>query len=1077
MFPAKISHYRLEEQIGAGGMGVVYRAHDEQLERDVGIKVLPAGSLADEGARKRFRKEALSLAKLNHPNIATVHEFGTESNTDFLVTEFIAGVTLDSKIATGALPMDEVVRLGIQLTDGLSAAHEHGIVHRDLKPANLRLTPDGRLKILDFGLAQLMPHVTDLTITATATNSHEVSGTLPYMAPEQLRGEKADARNDIWSAGAVLYEMATGKRPFPQTNPSLLIDAILNQPPETPSTINPAVTAEMDGVILKALAKDPNVRYQSARELARDLEHPPTPSSMIARVRSGHAKRWLVVGAVTGAVFVVAVAGYLVIRKIKGEGATAVTSSAPHRRAIAVLGFKNLTGDAQKAWLSTALSEMLTTELSEGGQLRTIPGESVAQMKLSLALPDADSFSQKTLSRIRQNLGSDDVVTGSYVKLGNGQLRVDLRLQDTKAGEILAAVSEKGSEDQIDDLIGKAGTELRSKLGIDPLSDAQSALVRAALPTNAEAAKLYSQGLEDLRLFNPLAARDVLEKSTALEPAFAPAHSALAEAWSSLGYDDKAKAQAKLALDLSGGVSREERLEIEGRSHQILGEWPKAVESYRALWEFFPDRVDYGLSLAGSQMSGGQVTDAEATLVELRKLTVSEADAARIDLMDGNIGAGQGDLKRQVAKAESSINEGRAIGANLLVAGALLLEGDGKNKMGEQDKAIQLITEGKDLYELAGNRRGAANALLKTGDVFFDEGNFKAARKDFDDALVVFREIGAQKSIRNSQERIGNVLYGQGKPLESVAYYNQALQFDRTVHEPSALASDYGNIGNAMDDLGDLKGALKMQLQSLDAFNEINNKSGASETLYDLGNLSIELGALGEAKKYYDQAFAIAKETSYHVGEPYPVAGYADLLLVQGDTAGARKQYEAALVLAQDAKVEGFAVRIKLSLATVDLEEGNFSEGEKLAREVVGPLDKGASPSNTKAPALAILSRNLLGEGKLTEAQTTASQAMTIAEQAVALPYHFDPTLSDALVKAKMGKTTEAREELETQLALARKHGYLLYEYEVRLALCKVELWSGAASARADLAPLESEAKSRGFLLVANHAHDLAQSK
>jgi eukaryotic-like serine/threonine-protein kinase len=1076
MVPAKLSHYRLEEQIGAGGMGVVYRAHDEQLERDVGIKVLPAGSLTDKSARKRFRKEALSLAKLNHPNIATVHEFGTESNTDFLVTEFIEGITLDSKLASGALPVDEVIRLGIQLTDGLSAAHERGIVHRDLKPANLRLTPDGRLKILDFGLAQFMPQVTDLTLTATATNSHEVSGTLPYMAPEQLRGEKADARNDIWSTGAVLYEMATGKRPFPQTNPSLLIDAILNQPPEAPSKVNPAVTAEMDGIILKALAKDPKARYQTARELARDLEHPPTPSSMVARIRLSRAKRWLV-GGVTVAIGVIALAGvgYFVVHRMKRS--EVAPSTAPHRRTVAVLGFKNVSGDAQKAWLSTALSEMLTTELSEGDQLRTIPGENVAQMKLSLALPDADSFSQKTLKRIRQNLGSDDVVVGSYVPLGNGQLRLDLRLQDAKGGEMLATISEKGSESQIDDLIGKAGAELRKKLGVDPLSEAQTAVVRAALPADAEAAKLYSQGLQDLRLFNVLSARAVLEKSAELEPGFAPTHSALAEAWSSLGYDDKAKAQAKQALDLSAGASREERLQIEGRSHAILGEWPKAVESYRALWEFFPDRVDYGLSLAGSQMSGGQVKDAEATLVQLRQLTVSEADAARIDLMDANIGAGQGDLKREQAKAEIATDEGRAIGANLLVAGGLLLDGDATNRMGQQDKAIQLITEGKDLYDLAGNRRGAANALLKIGDVLFDEGNFKAARKDFDDALAVYREIGAQKSIRNSQERIGNILYGQGKPLESETYYNQALQFDRTVHEPSSLASDYGNIGNALDDLGDLKGALKMQLQSLDAFNEINNKSGASETLYDLGNLSIEMGDLGEAKKYYDQALAIAREISYHVGEPYPVSGLADLMLVQGDTAGARQQYEAALALAQDAKVEGFATRIKLSLATVAMEEGNYSDGEKLAREVVGPLDKGPGASNTSAPALAILSRNLLGEGKLKEAQTTASQALAIAKQAVAQPYHFDASLSDALVKAKMGKTAEARQELETQLAVGRKYGYMLYEYDVRLALCKVELWSGAASARSDLATLENDAKSRGFLLIADDAHALAQSK
>src|ERR1700736_348878 len=182
-----LGHYRVLEQIGAGGMGVVYRAHDQQLERDVAIKVLPAGTLADEAARKRFRREALALAKLNHSNIATIFEFSSQNSTDYLVTEYISGQPLDQKLSTGELSEKEVVGLGIQLAQGLSAAHEHGIVHRDLKPANLRLTSDGRLKILDFGLAQLMPHASDLGLTATMTKSQEVTGTLPYMAPEQLR--------------------------------------------------------------------------------------------------------------------------------------------------------------------------------------------------------------------------------------------------------------------------------------------------------------------------------------------------------------------------------------------------------------------------------------------------------------------------------------------------------------------------------------------------------------------------------------------------------------------------------------------------------------------------------------------------------------------------------------------------------------------------------------------------------------------------------------------------------------------------------------------------------------------------
>ena len=209
-----ISHYRILAQIGAGGMGVVYKAYDEQLEREVALKLLSPGLLADEGARKRFRGEALALARLNHPNIATIFEFGNDDAADFLVTEYIPGITLDMKLSAGALDLEEVIRLGIQLATGLGEAHSQGLIHRDLKPGNLRVAPDGRLKILDFGLAQLAPRPSDSDLTASLTQTQDMAGTLPYMAPEQLRGSVADARTDLWAAGAVLHEMATGKRPF-----------------------------------------------------------------------------------------------------------------------------------------------------------------------------------------------------------------------------------------------------------------------------------------------------------------------------------------------------------------------------------------------------------------------------------------------------------------------------------------------------------------------------------------------------------------------------------------------------------------------------------------------------------------------------------------------------------------------------------------------------------------------------------------------------------------------------------------------------------------------------------------------
>jgi eukaryotic-like serine/threonine-protein kinase len=301
-----ISHYRILAQIGAGGMGVVYKAYDEQLEREVALKLLSPGLLAEEGARKRFRKEALALARLNHPNIATIFEFGNEDGADFLVTEYIPGITLDTKLSAGPLEIEEVIRLGIQLATGLAEAHGQGLTHRDLKPGNLRVAQDGRLKILDFGLAQLAPRASENGLTATLTRTQDMAGTLPYMAPEQLRGSVADARTDIWAAGAVLHEMATGKRPFTESGTPLLINAILNSNPVPPSKTNQNVPSGMDHVILKALQKDASRRYQTALELRADLERLTAGTPALAKLQP---QRIWIAAAVVFLAVVLALAG------------------------------------------------------------------------------------------------------------------------------------------------------------------------------------------------------------------------------------------------------------------------------------------------------------------------------------------------------------------------------------------------------------------------------------------------------------------------------------------------------------------------------------------------------------------------------------------------------------------------------------------------------------------------------------------------------------------------------------------------------------------------------------------------
>ena len=279
MIGRTFAHYRILERLGAGGMGEVYRAHDTHLDRDVAIKVLPAGMLGDEAARRRFRREAEALSRLNHAHIATVYDFDSAGAADFLVMEYVPGATLAERIATGPLSGREIVTLAGDVAAALEEAHERGIVHRDLKPANIVVTPKGRAKVLDFGVAQLSGRVADVEQTTTQTTS-EVAGTLPYMAPEQVRGETVDARTDIYAFGVVLFEMGTGRRPFDERHTGRLTDAILHAPLTPPTQLQPRLSPELERITVKCLERDPESRYQSAKEAAIDLRRLASPTTL-----------------------------------------------------------------------------------------------------------------------------------------------------------------------------------------------------------------------------------------------------------------------------------------------------------------------------------------------------------------------------------------------------------------------------------------------------------------------------------------------------------------------------------------------------------------------------------------------------------------------------------------------------------------------------------------------------------------------------------------------------------------------------------------------------------------------------
>jgi serine/threonine protein kinase/tetratricopeptide (TPR) repeat protein len=1061
MIPPNLSHYRVLEKIGSGGMGLVYRAHDETLDRDVALKVLPTGMLSDEHARRRFRREALSLAKLNHPHIGGVYEFGSEGGVDFLVMELVSGVTLDARLAGGPMEDAEVLRYGAQLADGLEAAHQQGILHRDLKPSNLRINKEGRLKILDFGLAEWTQPEGDSDPTATNT---KVSGTVAYMSPEQLRGKNADVRSDIYAVGAVLYEMATGKHPYAESSGPQLIAQILDRPPSPPTSRNRKISPVLEAIILKAMDRDPDLRYQSAREMRIDLERLSSGSTSIATRRRPVWPWVLAAGAALAAVLLVWNPADIRGRILGGRTGS---FSSHGRRAVAVVGFRNLSGKPEQAWLSTALAEMLSTELGGGGKLRSVPGENIARMKLDLSLPDAESYAPDTLARIRKHSGTDLVVLGSYMAMGNdagNRIRIDFHLQDAATGETLASVSETGTEPELLDLVARTGSRLRSTLGVQTTAgETAGAHASSSLPSTNEAARLYAEGLSKLRLFEAREARSLLERAANLDPKFALSHAAVSEALTNLGYDALAREEAQKAFDLSASLSRDERLMIEGRLREATREWPKAVETYRTLWRFFPDNLEYGLRLAAAQTAAGQPKDALATVEEMRRATNTANGDPRIDLAEAKAYDKLGSFKQSLGAAQTAGKIGEANGARLVVAQARIAEGWAWERLGERGKAAVAFAEAHDLFSAAGDKRGAATATHLNGHLLYDQGNYAEANRTYQSALAVFREIGDQQNAAGTLNNLGNVASDTGDFPKAMSYYEQTLAIDRETGSKGGVAGALGNMANVFDSMGDLPNARKKNEEGLAMFREVGDQRGTASTLGNLGNVLVEIGELTDARKHYEEGLKIQKETGYRRGQAYALSNLADLLTVTGDFSEARKLAEQALALRKELG-ENINVAIsQLQMGWIAFNETRLNEAEASLRDAALAFQK-ADMRDLLISCHALLARVLLAQGKTAEAGRLATDSVQMAKSRPSRPPQFDAALALASVRTVEGKFADAAKVAQEVLNLASRYGYAGYQMESRLVLAQVLARSGKASrARVQAAALQKDARAKGY--------------
>jgi tetratricopeptide (TPR) repeat protein len=597
-----LGHYRIVEKIGAGGMGVVFRARDERLDRDVALKILPMQVLLTEAARRQFRREALSLARITDPHVAMAFDFGQDNEINYLVTEYVPGMTLDAKLAGRPLTEAEVLQLGKQLASGLEAAHKEGVIHRDLKPSNLKITPDGRLKILDFGLAYMLRTETEVTETAPLTETYSEAGTVPYMGPEQVKGHTPDERADLWSAGVVLYEMSTGKHPFPDAMGARLIAAILEQPPVPPRVANPKISEGLERVILRALQKDPRERYQSAGDLRIDIANLATGTIPIypRQVSSPNWRRWL---AIAMAAVVVAGLGAWWLRH-RSE------ARALDARMMAVLPFESVADDGPTNALGRGLTETVSARLvqaADGGKLQLV------------STRDLIEHGVKTSEQAQREFGTDLVLEGSLQQDG-ARIRITWSLVNPRTHTQIAANTVTGDTNNIFGLQDAIFDDVLAKLP-QAASPGHRQELEERPDTKAAAYDFYLRGrgyLEDYKnqdnIDNAIAE---FQRAIAIDQNYAPAYAAMGLAyntgfvWKNRDKDwvDRAKTACDRALALTPQLA--EGHTCLGNVFLSTGRYEDAVHEFQRSLDLDHNSDETLSSLAAAYQKLGKASAAE----------------------------------------------------------------------------------------------------------------------------------------------------------------------------------------------------------------------------------------------------------------------------------------------------------------------------------------------------------------------------------------------------------------------------------------------------------------------------------